>query len=160
MVNVGKVYAWMERSSEWIREDACDGVVLSQYGDGRGFPDKPRFQGQVRTDRNGVKRQLPPERDLSMIEGRLSAVEVFRAVRSRRPRGSEKAEARVRHVEVKRLWPVELGTFRSPSRNNPSHCSVVPDPRLGIDHQDLAAQEAFWDDRGSQKLNSVAEEGT
>lgn len=160
MVNVGRVYPWMDRKSEWIREEQCDGVVLSQYGDALGFRDKPRFQGTVRTDRDGSKRQLPPERDLSMIEGRLTPAEAFRAVRSRSPRGKEKATTRVRHVEVGQLWPVELGTFRSPTRNNPAHCSVVPDPRLGIDHEDLVAQEEFWDDRGSRNLNSVAKEGT
>lgn len=155
-------YEWLSgkaSSEDWIRPGKEADVCLSQFGfEGQPFRNRPRLEGRPSNDPEIAAIGPVMERDLSMIEGRLSAREAGLAVLGRSTSPRRLRRARVRYFRVGALWAADLGVYRSPNKRNPDHVSVVPSPRLKIPHGDLAAQAAFWDTGGSSRLDSAQEE--
>lgn len=155
-------YEWLHgktSSEDWIRSEKESDVCLSQFGfEGQPFRNRPRLEGRPSNDPEIAAIGPIAERDLSMIEGRLSAREAGLVVLGRSTPSRRLSRAIVRYFRVGVLWEAEFGVYRSPNKRNPDHVSVVPSPRLKIPHGDLGAHAAFWDTGGSSRLDSAQEE--
>lgn len=83
---------------------------LSQYGTTAYFREQPRWEAVS-----------PPETDVSMQHGKLTAAEVARIITRRPPTRSD----RVRHFDVSELLDASYWVYADPNPSPPRHCSVT-----------------------------------
>lgn len=142
MIVRGEVPDWMRvehNDAVWIRGEH---TVLSQYGDRHGgFRNRPRFERG--------------EKEVSMAEGHLSAVEVFRGMMGRPPKAEKGPKVRwFRLHDIMRQW---YAGYSTPSAHNPRHVSVIA---LDIDARDtpraMDAIQHAWDDDRRRPLSELA----